>query len=181
MAKIIHQRPAILITKKNTGIQSEMMATKCETDVPVQKTRDMALWCTIGSNLKEGPIRSSEIKLPTPWPATRRKPGQTLPPAGRFRFIKLTQCGPLKMGTVPSVLPIRKYLKLHPELNVFNMQTDDPIPNPIKDYVNFKAYESFEIEAIVKEPESIAITGSKKKGKKGKGKKGKGGKKGKKK
>lgn len=171
-----------------------MTSTKCKTcqtdpltSVPVKRPRDMALWCTIGSNLKEGPIRSSEIKLPTPWPATRRIPGQTLPPSGRCRFIKLTQCGPLKMGTVPSVLPIRKYLKLHPELNVFKMRTDDPTPNPIKDYVNFKAYESLVIEEeVVKEPEPVVSAStekkkSKKKGKKGKGKKGKGGKKGKKK
>lgn len=79
---------------------------------PNNVLREIPYWGLSGQNATLGPIRSSEILVPCPWPETLRIPGQTLPIAGRCRRIKLTQCGPLGLldtEPVPGLRELRPY------------------------------------------------------------------------
>lgn len=76
------------------------------------EVREIPYWGLRGQNPILGPIYSSEILIPCPWPETLRIPGRTLPTAGRCRRIKLTQCGPLGLldkEPVPGLRELRPY------------------------------------------------------------------------
>lgn len=48
--------------------------------------REVILSWSMALGLKKGPIEIQEIKKPSPWPPNRRKPGVTLPTAGKPPF-----------------------------------------------------------------------------------------------
>lgn len=74
--------------------------------------REMPYWGLRGQHAILGPIRSSEILVPSPWPETLRIPGKTLPVAGRCHRIKLTRWGPMgifETDPVPGLSELRPY------------------------------------------------------------------------